>query len=196
MIETWKPVPGFEHYLVSDAGRIKSLLKSKMTPPNHILKMHRVGAGYLGLSLYKDGKKYDRYIHRLVMLAFRGIPNDLQVNHIDANKENNRLDNLEYCTPKQNVGHAWNLKLMPGPPVMRGSKNPRTKITELLAMDILRLAEGGMGNTAIAEKLLLRRTTVENVVYRRCWKYLTLPPQAAGQPPVALTPPHDPAGKA
>lgn len=62
--------------------------------------------GYITVNLCKNGKSNTKRVHRLVAVAFLGN-SDLQVDHIDGNKQNNRLDNLEYVTAKENTQRAW-----------------------------------------------------------------------------------------
>ena len=62
--------------------------------------------GYMTVNLSKNGKSNTKRVHRLVATTFLGDSN-LQVDHIDGNKQNNRLDNLEYVTPKENTNRAW-----------------------------------------------------------------------------------------
>ena len=102
MEEVWKDIPGYEgFYEVSNFGRVKSLhLKPKILNPK--APSHR----YKRVSLSVGGVKKQHSVHRLVLLAFIG-PSNLQVNHIDGDKNNNTLTNLEYCTPKENINHAW-----------------------------------------------------------------------------------------
>lgn len=91
-IEYWKPIVGFENYLISSFGRVKSLKR------NIILKPGLVGEGYLQVCLCKHNVKYKFFIHRLVAEAFIPNPNNLPcVNHKDEVKTNNHVDNLEWC---------------------------------------------------------------------------------------------------
>lgn len=90
-------IPGQEgRYLITKQGKVWSNITSRF------LKSWS-DKGYTRVKLTK-GKSF--YVHKLVMLTFRGV-SDLEVNHIDGNKENNNLSNLEYCTRKQNVHHAY-----------------------------------------------------------------------------------------
>lgn len=110
-MEKWKPVKGFENYEVSDMGNIKSL-NYNHTGEAKILKPGKQRGGYLYINLYKNAKRYSKKIHRLVAEAF--IPNPEgkpQVNHIDGNKKNNKLSNLEWSTNQENQQHAYNTGL-------------------------------------------------------------------------------------
>lgn len=111
--EVWKYIPGYEgEYQVSNLGRVKSFRRSV----ERIIKLQTTGHhGYVIAQLY-TGKIHKKYrVHRLVLQAFKPVENmeELQVNHIDGNKENNTLSNLEWCTGSDNVLHliARNLNL-------------------------------------------------------------------------------------
>lgn len=97
--EVWKAIKGHKDYYVSNFGRVLSRKRGK----NYFMQGHKNNKGYLRVDL---DKKFI-LIHRLVMEAFVPIQDkSLQVNHKDLNKENNRLDNLEWVTAKENVQHA------------------------------------------------------------------------------------------
>lgn len=112
-LETWKTVVCdgvvFDAYEVSDLGRIRSWYDThgnKRIEPL-IMDGNEVGRGYLQVQLRKDRKYRFLYIHRLVVWAFIGeIPKGMQVNHIDEDKKNNRLSNLEIVTHRQNQNHG------------------------------------------------------------------------------------------
>ena len=105
MPENWKPVPGFDgHYEVSSLGRVRSL----PWPGHHkeaiIMKVFRQNSGYLVVTLH-GGKK--KLLHRLVAEAFIENPNGKTfVNHIDGNRLNNNIENLEWVTPRENCEHS------------------------------------------------------------------------------------------
>lgn len=110
--EIWKDIKGYEGlYQVSNTGKIKSL-KFNHSNKEKIIKGNKENLGYLVVTLYKDGNRKNFKIHRLVAEAFISNPKSLpQVNHIDGNKQNNRIDNLEWCTAKENTIHAHKIGL-------------------------------------------------------------------------------------
>ena len=107
MEEVWKPITGYEGlYEVSSLGRIKSL-NYNHTGKEKILKICKDGRGYLCANLCKDGKAKNHAIHRLVAKAFLPNPDNLpQVNHKDENKENNKVENLEWCSRSYNCSYG------------------------------------------------------------------------------------------
>lgn len=103
-VEVWRPILGFELlYQASNFGRIKSLKFGR----EKILKPRLGKCGYQLVMLCKDGKGKNYRIHRLVFEAFNGkIPEGLVVNHLNEIKTDNRLDNLEICTHKENINYG------------------------------------------------------------------------------------------
>lgn len=110
MEEIWKPIDGFEAYQVSSLGKVRSkdryansgigirLYKGKVLKPG----MSR--DGYLHVVLSKDNKQTTFNVHRLVYETFNGkIPEGMQVNHIDEDKTNNSIENLNVMTFKENI---------------------------------------------------------------------------------------------
>lgn len=121
-MEIWKSIPGFEEmYIISNYGNVKGLQRQKIANINgsktivceRSLKPYKGGKnqGYLRVCLSKDNKKTIGVIHRLVAELF--IPNTFNkpaVNHIDGNKYNNNVSNLEWVTNSENMQHYYNLK--------------------------------------------------------------------------------------
>lgn len=115
MKEIWKDIKGYEGlYQVSDLGKIKSLAKNVKMPKGgirkqkeKILKPNIDKDGYFRVALTTNKKRKDYYVHRLVAQTFiKNTNNKNQVNHKDGNKQNNSIDNLEWCTVKENIHHA------------------------------------------------------------------------------------------
>lgn len=110
-MEIWKSIKGYEGiYEVSNYGRIKSL--SRITSNNRRLKEKIINGGYYPngyklVCLRKNGINKNHLIHRLVAEAFILNPNNYSVvNHLDGNKKNNHVSNLEWCTQSDNLKHA------------------------------------------------------------------------------------------
>lgn len=99
-IERWRPVEGFETYLVSNKGRIMNGKTGKILHPyNH--------NGYCRVDLFKSGKKTHKKVHRLVGSAFVPNPDNLEtINHIDEVKTNNRAENLEWLSAADNLRYS------------------------------------------------------------------------------------------
>jgi len=113
-IEIWKPILGYGGlYEVSNFGRIKSLpkiVKINYLRGDLILKGKDNGFGYLTVGLSKEKKCKRFYIHRLVAIAFvENKDNKPQVNHIDGDKTNNNILNLEWCNNSENGLHAYRI---------------------------------------------------------------------------------------
>lgn len=114
-METWKDIKGFEGlYQISNSGTVKSLPKTwvsgfgRVQTKQETIMKPSLTKGYKHLLLYKEGKYYARYVHRLVAEAF--VPNPLglpQVNHKDGDKSNNNDWNLEWVTQSENTIHAY-----------------------------------------------------------------------------------------
>jgi len=113
--EIWKDILDFEGiYQVSNFGRIRSLDRYLNSDKEGkfqfkkgcIIKPNIVFGGYWQASLYNNGVRKVKKFHRLVALAFiENIYNKREVNHLDRNKCNNGVSNLEWCTPKENMKH-------------------------------------------------------------------------------------------
>ena len=104
MIEIWKDIEGYEGlYQVSNLGRVKSLWFGK----EKILKGGKDSSGYIFVVLSKEGKIKYFQIHRLVASAFLDNSNNLPcINHINEDKTNNRVENLEWCTYQYNNNYG------------------------------------------------------------------------------------------
>lgn len=113
--EIWKDIQGYEGlYKVSSLGRVKSSDRVvtckggiKRLYKGKILSIIMNKSGYFTVFLYKDNSAKQRYTHQLVAQAFIPNPNNLlEVNHIDEDKSNNRVSNLEWCTREYNCNYG------------------------------------------------------------------------------------------
>ena len=125
----WRPVIGYEGvYEVSENGDVRNVKKEKVLKP----QKHR--GGYRQIILWRQNKFKALYMHRLVAMSF--IENPLckkQVNHIDGDKSNNRINNLEWVTASENEKHAYNIGL---------KELCKQKISERCSKEVLDLYSG------------------------------------------------------
>lgn len=105
--EIWKDIEEYEGlYQISNFGNVKNKKNKKIKEATHY-------HGYKYVMLSKNKKQKKKYIHRLVAQAFIENPNNYkEVNHKDGNKENNYIDNLEWCTRSYNVLHSYKNHLL------------------------------------------------------------------------------------
>lgn len=130
-VEKWLPVREFDRlYEVSSHGRIRSLRTGKFIAQS-------IGnSGYPGVNLWKGNSGYARTVHRLMAQVF--LPNfddALQVNHIDGDKKNNVITNLEMVTPSENSLHRYHVLGFQNLAPMIGIENPNACAVERLALD-------------------------------------------------------------
>lgn len=117
MEEVWKDIKGYEGlYQVSNLGNVRSIERkvdyrikgTYAIKPSILLKPSINKNGYLSVALSKNNKIKRMRVNRLVALNFISNPNKKpQVNHIDGNKSNNNVNNLEWCTNSENQLHAY-----------------------------------------------------------------------------------------
>jgi len=183
MKEVWKSVKGFEDYLISNCGRVKT--KSRrvryvhaVTKKEHfrtteekflkIYENHRTG--YKFIQLYKNKKSKNKTIHRLVCENFIKNPIELgYVNHIDGNKHNNRVDNLEWCTNEYNHKHATEAGLK-----AKGSKIASSILNDACVYAIKRLILIGWNDKEIAEIFNVSRSNINLIRNQYTWKHIAL----------------------
>ncbi len=107
MEEVWEDIEGYDGaYRVSNTGKVKSF-KMKYSPRGNFLKPAIHSYGYRKVTLRKDGKSKQVFLHRLVAETFiEKIQRGMVINHKDENKANNRVDNLEIITSRENTMYS------------------------------------------------------------------------------------------
>jgi hypothetical protein len=169
-MELFKPIPGHFGYEASDLGSIRNAeTKEQVAYYPH-------PQGYLMANVRARGHKL---VHRLVVAAFIGPAGKFWVNHKNGIKTDNRLVNLEYCTPKQNSEHAVHTGLTPMPP---GSD----KLTAEQVLEIDRRCKAGEAKTVIAGEYGVTPALISHIYTGRAWQWLTGNSEAPKQPKLTM----------
>ncbi len=162
MREEWRDVPGFEDYRVSNLGKVWSKKSNREIG-------HMQQNGYMSVTLYSPERRWRTTIHCVVALSFIGpSPENLQVNHKDGIKINNRVDNLEYVTHSENQKHAYRLGLKN----KRGEKNHYAKLSDHNIKQIRRLLHTNLMQRVIGEMFGVSQGTVSRIKNGRIWSHV------------------------
>jgi hypothetical protein len=188
--EIWKDIKGYEGlYQVSNLGRVKSIhFNHSKKATEKILKLIKDRDGYVDAFLYKNGKVKHFRMHRLVAKAFIPNPNNLpQINHIDENVNNNRVDNLEWCTVGYNINYGKRNEKVSN--ALKGrkrseeyKKNLSKSISKSIGKKIICITTGEIFNTI---KLAEIKYNIDHSSIIRCCKGKN---KSAGKHPVTREP--------
>jgi|CXWL01.1.fsa_nt_gi hypothetical protein len=164
-VEQWKQIKGFEGlYSVSTSGRSRNDVTGKCLVPCG------TRCGYFRVNLCRNGIVTRVPVARLVINEFNGPkPSDgHQINHIDGNKGNNAIENLEWVTASQNVRHSFDVLGKRGP---YGARNGNARLTD---EDIVRIRSmnGTMLHREIGLLFGISRSTVGDILSRKAWKHV------------------------
>ena len=175
----WKPVKGYEdYYEVSDQGEIRTIERYVELPSHRYMKKQKMltqfddGRGYKHVKLY-DGKGNPKSftVHKIVAITFiENFNNYIEVNHIDHEKHNNCVDNLEWTTRSENIKHSYRMR---DPKTYKGSGNKNSKLTEEEVTQMRKEYETGKFTyKKLAEKYSVGITLVGYIVKNQVWKHV------------------------
>ena len=164
MTEVIKEIKGFEgRYTISNYGIVRSLLTNKIMKPS-ITKF-----GYARVNLrYANSRKFkSMFVHRLVAMNFLDNPNNYsEVNHIDCNRLNNHITNLEWCSREQNIKHSYDV----GIKTSKGVHNGNHKLS-LVEVNMIRdlLKENKLSHVQISKLFNVCSSTIDNIANNVTW---------------------------
>lgn len=161
LYESWEPcIDG--RYLVSNLGRLRNAKTDRMRKP----QKHSQGYDIITYWCKTDKKYTTKLIHRLVCAAFIPNPHNKKfVNHLDGDKTNNRVDNLQWCTRQENEDHAFRTGLK----ISKGSRNPCAKLTE---MDVREIKQSPLSTHQLAEEYGVHRATIQRIINGKIWTHV------------------------
>lgn len=182
MIEIWKQVVGHEGlYEVSSLGNLKTF-NWKGTGQTRIMKPAKDHKGYLRTMLVKDKIAKTIKMHRIIAQAFLPNPeNKATVNHKNGIKDDNRVDNLEWHTYKENTHHAIQNGMfyfrpkseLAKLPRCKGEGKPNTKLTDADVLSIReRFKPKKVTRQMLADEYGIAAATVKDIILRKSWKHL------------------------
>lgn len=161
-----KPIKDYERYCVTEKGNVIN------TATGRTLKTDITGCGYARVTLSVDNVPNRQSVHRLVAKAYIPNPDEKPfVNHIDGNKLNNTVSNLEWVTCSENFLHAQEIGLRP-----IGSKRSTAKLDEVVVSKVCEMLQSGCKRGEILSAGIhpdLKRHMVDNIRRRRTWKHVS-----------------------
>lgn len=164
-METWRLVTENDNYEVSNMGHVANVNTGNVLTPGHNVY------GYEQIVMWNGRDRRTAPVHRLVAHAFIGErPIGYQIDHMNGNKLDNRVCNLEYVTPSENILRSF--KLGKKRPV--GECNGRTKLTDDDVMSIYELSTSrAMSQVDIAKAYNIGKRTVRHIVHGDTWSHIT-----------------------
>lgn len=185
--EVWKDIPGYEgFYQISNNGMVRSLDREVkrnakfrngkssvriMRIKGKILTPYITNNGYYSINLQKNNIVSKFLVHRIVGLVFiDNVDNKPQINHLDANRKNNSVNNLEWTTQSENMKHCFSIGNGVFPD-HKGEKHPQHKLTESQVLE-MRSLHYKIPYSQLAKMYGVSEVTVHRILTKRIWAHI------------------------
>lgn len=171
--DEWRAIPGWDGlYEISTAGHIRNVARRRGTTPFKLMKPRMTKDGYAKIVLTRNSVHSGFFIHRLVHITFIGeIPFGHEVDHLDGNKQNNSLGNIEAVTKQENMRRSFES----GRKSARGEGHGRAAFTEAQVLQIKSRLSLGERQNAIACEYGVTPTAINCIATGRTWSHVRSP---------------------
>lgn len=151
----------FPYYDINENGEVKRIKTG-------LILKNKLNRGYFRIGLFNNGVQKWKTIHRLVAETFIPNPyNKKQINHINGVKTDNRVENLEWCTAKENIQHSWKNGLSYGAP---GEKNGSAKLIKEHVNSIRVMLAKGISQRKIAILYNVAQSQISGIKTGKAWQ--------------------------
>lgn len=170
MEKIWKTIPKYSRYKASSDGEIYTP-NWKGGKTGKVMKPAVDSNGYMRTMLVDDeGRTRTIKVHRIIAQTFIENPDELkEVNHLNGNKADNRVENLDWVSHQQNIRHSFDNGLQNN----RGINNPFSKLTERDVLEIrAKFKPRIYGRKELALEYNVKQTTIKDVILRKSWNHI------------------------
>lgn len=162
MREVWKIIKDYPAYKISNKGKVYNLKRGKLLKPLENTQ------GYLMVMLYNKDFRKRCYIHRFVLIAFRGLPSfNEETRHLDGTKTNNQLSNLKWGTKKEN----WKDRKRYGNN-LQGEKNGKSKLKVCDVLTTRKKYNKGVKRRVLSERFKVSTHQISLIIHCKSWKHI------------------------